>query len=54
MLDELKDMISERLLLYKERNKSTLPERILVFRDGVSEVRPFSKVAELVKITFRL
>lgn len=43
MLDELKDMICERLSLYKARNK-TLPERILVFRDGVSEVRSLTKV----------
>lgn len=38
MLDELRDMMVERLLLY-ERTNRVLPERILVFRDGVSEVR---------------
>lgn len=37
MLDELRDMMVERLLLYEKKNKS-LPQRILVFRDGVSEV----------------
>ncbi len=42
MLDELKDMIYERLVLYK-KHSSTLPERILVFRDGVSEVRPLPR-----------
>ncbi|KAF8711992.1 hypothetical protein AX14_013179 [Amanita brunnescens Koide BX004] len=36
MLDELKDMMCERLLSYKKHN-STLPERIVVFRDGVSD-----------------
>ncbi|THH13717.1 hypothetical protein EW146_g6540, partial [Bondarzewia mesenterica] len=33
---ELKDMILERLQAFRKRSKS-LPERILVFRDGVSE-----------------
>lgn len=37
MLDELRDMLVERLLVYEAKNKS-LPDRILVFRDGVSEV----------------
>ncbi|KAF9467546.1 argonaute-like protein [Collybia nuda] len=36
MLDELRDMMLERLLLYEKKNK-VLPQRILVFRDGVSE-----------------
>jgi len=36
MLDELRDMLVERMLVYEKKNKS-LPERILVFRDGVSE-----------------
>lgn len=38
MLDELRDMLVERLLVYEKKNKA-LPERIFVFRDGVSEVR---------------
>jgi hypothetical protein len=38
MLDELRDMLVERLLVYEKKNK-VLPERIFVFRDGVSEVR---------------
>lgn len=37
MLDCLRDMLVERLLLYEKKNK-VLPERIFVFRDGVSEV----------------
>ncbi|KAJ7021433.1 argonaute-like protein [Mycena alexandri] len=36
MLSELRDMIIERLLLYENKNK-VLPQRIIVFRDGVSE-----------------
>jgi hypothetical protein len=38
MLDELRDMMVERLLLYEKKNK-VLPARIFVYRDGVSEVR---------------
>ena len=37
MLDELTDMLVERLQLYEQKN-NVLPERILVYRDGVSEV----------------
>jgi eukaryotic translation initiation factor 2C len=36
MLDELRDMFVERLLLYEKKNRR-LPERIFVYRDGVSE-----------------
>ncbi|KAJ7235089.1 ribonuclease H-like domain-containing protein [Mycena haematopus] len=36
MLSELRDMLVERLLLYEKKNKA-LPQRIIVFRDGVSE-----------------
>ncbi|RDB21860.1 Protein argonaute 1B [Hypsizygus marmoreus] len=36
MLDELRDMLVERLLLYEKKNRM-LPQRIFVFRDGVSE-----------------
>lgn len=38
-LDELRDMLIERLEAYASHNKNELPERVLVFRDGVSEVR---------------
>jgi eukaryotic translation initiation factor 2C len=48
MLDELKDMMYERLLSYKKHNSSTLPERIIVFRDGVSEVCSLSLPAVLI------
>ena len=37
MLDELTDMLIERLNLYEKKNK-VLPDRIFVYRDGVSEV----------------
>ncbi|PFH53610.1 hypothetical protein AMATHDRAFT_1253 [Amanita thiersii Skay4041] len=43
-LDELRDMLIERLLLYKEHN-GRYPERILVFRDGVSESQ-FDQILE--------
>ncbi|KAJ3879731.1 argonaute-like protein [Lentinula edodes] len=36
MLDELTDMMVERLQCYQTKNKA-LPERVFVFRDGVSE-----------------
>jgi hypothetical protein len=36
MLDELRDMMVERLLVWEGKNKS-LPDRIIVYRDGVSE-----------------
>ena len=42
MLDELGDMLVERLLLYEKKNKKLLPKRIFVFRDGVSEVSTVS------------
>src|SRR6266571_4850956 len=37
-LDELRDMMIERLGVYQGRNKGNLPDRIFVYRDGVSEV----------------
>ncbi|KAF9530114.1 argonaute-like protein [Crepidotus variabilis] len=36
MLDELDKMLVERLLVYEKKNK-VLPERIILYRDGVSE-----------------
>ncbi|KAJ7911613.1 Piwi domain-containing protein, partial [Mycena leptocephala] len=36
MLSELRDMLVERLRVYEKKNK-VLPQRIIVFRDGVSE-----------------
>lgn len=38
MLGELEDMLVERLLAYERKNKA-LPERLFVFRDGVSEAQ---------------
>jgi len=38
MLDELQEMMVERLEHYKKKNNGSLPMRIFVFRDGVSEV----------------
>jgi eukaryotic translation initiation factor 2C len=37
MITDLKDMMEERLLAYRAKNRD-LPQRILVYRDGVSEV----------------
>lgn len=37
MLDELTDMLVERLQVYEKKNR-VLPDRIFVYRDGVSEV----------------
>jgi hypothetical protein len=37
MITDLKEMMEERLLSYRAKNRD-LPQRILVYRDGVSEV----------------
>lgn len=37
MVTRLENMMYERLRLYKSRNKN-MPQRVLVYRDGVSEV----------------
>lgn len=44
MITELKVMMEERLKLYQKR-KNTLPRRIIVYRDGVSEGQ-FNTVVE--------
>jgi eukaryotic translation initiation factor 2C len=38
MVDDLEPMMIERLQAYQSKNKKTLPEKIIIFRDGVSEV----------------
>lgn len=38
MVEGLTQMTIERLQLYQKKNGGKLPERIFVFRDGVSEV----------------
>ena len=38
MVTELETMMVERLQLYRSRNGGALPARVLVYRDGVSEV----------------
>src|SRR5712672_3121870 len=40
MITDLREMMEERLLAYRTRNRD-LPQRILVYRDGVSEVCPW-------------
>jgi eukaryotic translation initiation factor 2C len=37
MIVELAPMMVERLLLFKQKRGGKLPDRIVVFRDGVSE-----------------
>jgi hypothetical protein len=39
MISEMDEMMIERLQLYQKRNNDLLPDRIFMFRDGVSEVR---------------
>lgn len=38
MLDELSAMLVERLQFFEKKNRGILPTRIIVYRDGVSEV----------------
>jgi eukaryotic translation initiation factor 2C len=38
MVTNLEKMMVERLTLYRTRNENKLPGRVLVYRDGVSEV----------------
>ena len=40
MIQDLTGMMVERLLAYKATSKA-LPKRIIIYRDGVSEVRAF-------------
>jgi len=37
MIDDMKDMILERLRVWYSRNGNQFPEKIIVYRDGVSE-----------------
>ncbi|EER22939.1 Piwi domain containing protein [Coccidioides posadasii C735 delta SOWgp] len=37
MVDKLQEMLESRLRLWQRRNNKTLPENLLVYRDGVSE-----------------
>ena len=37
MVEELEEMIIERLKLWQRRNQSKLPNKVIVYRDGVSE-----------------
>jgi eukaryotic translation initiation factor 2C len=36
MIEDMKEMVIERLQLYKKKNKA-LPQRVIFYRDGVSE-----------------
>lgn len=37
MIDDMKDMMLERLKVWYSRNNSQFPDKIIVYRDGVSE-----------------
>ena len=37
MIEEMEAMIIERLQLWSRRNNNRLPEKLIVYRDGVSE-----------------
>ena len=37
-MDQLKDMMVERLEVYQKKNNGRLPDRIFIYRNGVSEV----------------
>lgn len=41
MITDLKAMMIERLEAFREKSRNLLPKRVLVYRDGVSEVRRF-------------
>ena len=56
MITDLRDMMEERLLAYRTKNRD-LPQRILVYRDGVSEVGgPFYSYSapRLIRHLFRV
>jgi len=38
MITDLEDMMFERLRVFQSKNGQGLPDRVLVYRDGVSEV----------------
>ena len=38
MITNLKGMMIDRLKLFQSKNSGKLPDRVLVYRDGVSEV----------------
>ena len=38
MITDLEDMMFERLKVFQSKNDQCLPDRVLVYRDGVSEV----------------
>jgi len=38
MITDLEDMMLERLKIFQSKNRQGLPDHVLVYRDGVSEV----------------
>lgn len=51
MVTNLEKMMIERLTLFRMRNENKLPGRILVYRDGVSEVGCFVRFWCLLKLS---
>lgn len=54
MVEALDKMMIERLKLYQQKNGNKLPERILIYRDGVSEVMIINSLIEEDKELIRL
>lgn len=55
MVTALADMMVERLKAFQATNNNALPTRILVYRDGVSEVSwEFPSLAQLLYPRFRV
>ena len=50
MVEHIAQMMIERLQLYMKKNGNKLPERIIIYRDGVSEVRSRSRPQKLYLI----
>ena len=51
MITDLQAMMEERLVAFRDRNQKNLPTRVLVYRDGVSEVlSAFSKI-RIIELT---
>lgn len=50
IIDDLKNMVAELLRLFKEQNRNKFPEKVIMFRDGVSE----GQFKEVLKTELRM
>jgi predicted RNA-binding protein with PIN domain len=48
-IDEAREMMIERLAVY-QKHMRRLPERIVIFRDGVAEVSPSTKYSACTEL----